>query len=93
MTEWNAMSYEGKDTILRVVRDEAEGPITLASEPGAWDAPTACEGWTRRDVIGHLVDTIESYFASSMPPASRRALTPTGSRVWRTRVTNEPHRS
>ena len=64
MTEWNAMSYEGKDTILRVVRDEAEGLIALASEPGAWDAPTACEGWTRRDVIGHLVDTIESYFAS-----------------------------
>ena len=24
MSEWNAMTYEGKDTILRVVRHEAE---------------------------------------------------------------------
>ena len=27
MTEWDATSYEGKDTILKVVRDEAEGAL------------------------------------------------------------------
>ena len=27
MSEWNAMTYEGKDTILRVVRDEAEAHV------------------------------------------------------------------
>ena len=55
MTEWNAMTYAGKDTILRVVRDEAARMFELAEQPGAWDAPTACESWQVRDVIGHVV--------------------------------------
>jgi uncharacterized protein (TIGR03083 family) len=62
--EWNAMTYAGKDTILRVVREEAGRMFELASKPGAWDAPTACESWKVRDVIGHLVDTTEGYFAA-----------------------------
>ena len=62
MTEWNAMTYEGKDTILRVVKDQANQMFTLADQPGAWDAPTACESWEVRDIIGHLVDTTEGYF-------------------------------
>jgi len=62
MSEWNAMTYEGKDTILRVVRDQASEMFTLAERPGAWDAKTACESWEVRDIIGHLVDTTEGYF-------------------------------
>ena len=62
MSEWNAMTYAGKDTILRVVRDEAERMFALAERPGAWQAPTACESWQVRDVIGHVVDTTEGYF-------------------------------
>lgn len=62
MSEWNAMSYEGKDTILRVVREEAERMFAMAEAPGAWEAPTACENWQVRDVIGHIVDTTEGYF-------------------------------
>ena len=62
MSQWNAMTYEGKDTILRVVRREADEMFALAEEPGAWDAPTACESWNVRDVIGHIVDTTEGYF-------------------------------
>ena len=34
MTEWNAMTYEGKDTILRVVREQAEGFFKLAEGLG-----------------------------------------------------------
>ncbi|HXW45706.1 MAG TPA: maleylpyruvate isomerase family mycothiol-dependent enzyme [Streptosporangiaceae bacterium] len=64
MSEWNAMTYEGKDTILRVVRHEADQMFTLAGEPGAWDAPTACENWRVKDIIGHIVDTTEGYFRS-----------------------------
>jgi uncharacterized protein (TIGR03083 family) len=64
MTEWNAMTYAGKDTILRVVQDEASRMFALAGQPGAWDAPTACESWRVKDVIGHLVDTTEGYFRS-----------------------------
>jgi uncharacterized protein (TIGR03083 family) len=62
MSEWNAMTYQGKDTILRVVRNQAEQMFALAEQPSAWEAPTACEDWEVRDVIGHLVDTMEGYF-------------------------------
>ncbi len=62
MGEWDATSYQGKDTILRVVREEAQRMFALADQPTAWDAPTACESWLVKDVIGHLVDTTEGYF-------------------------------
>jgi uncharacterized protein (TIGR03083 family) len=62
MSEWNAMTYDGKNTILRVVRTEAERMFTMADRPQAWDAPTACQGWSTRDVIAHIVDTTEGYF-------------------------------
>ena len=64
MSEWDATSYEGKDTILRVVRNEAEQLFELAEQPGAWDAPTACEDWKVKDIIGHIIDTTEGYFAA-----------------------------
>jgi uncharacterized protein (TIGR03083 family) len=64
MTEWDAASYRGKDTILRVVRTEAEQLFALAEQAEAWDAPTACTGWTTRDIVGHMVDTTEGYFAA-----------------------------
>jgi uncharacterized protein (TIGR03083 family) len=62
MSAWNPMTYEGKDTILRVVRGEAERMFAMAERPGAWEAPTACENWQVRDIIGHIVDTTEGYF-------------------------------
>ena len=62
MGAWDATTYEGKDTILRVVRAEAARMFSLAEQPDAWEAPTACENWLVKDVIGHLVDTTEGYF-------------------------------
>jgi uncharacterized protein (TIGR03083 family) len=64
MSGWNAMTYDGKDNLLRVVREQADAMLAMASPPQAWEAPTACAGWTVRDVIGHLVDTTEAYFVS-----------------------------
>jgi uncharacterized protein (TIGR03083 family) len=64
MGEWNAMTYEGKDTILRVVREEAEAMFAMADDPAAWERPTPCEGWTTRDIVGHIVDTTEGYFTA-----------------------------
>jgi uncharacterized protein (TIGR03083 family) len=64
MGGWNAMSYDGRDTILRVVRHEAEQFFDMAGEPGAWERATACPEWQVRDVVGHLVDTTESYFVA-----------------------------
>jgi uncharacterized protein (TIGR03083 family) len=62
MSEWNAMTYDGKSTILRVVRDEAERMFALAERPEVWESPTACAGWSTRDVVGHIIDTTEGYF-------------------------------
>src|SRR5450631_1133804 len=64
MSSWNAMTYEGRDTMLRVMRQEAKGFFELAGEPQAWDRLTACANWQVRDVVGHLVDTTESYFVA-----------------------------
>jgi uncharacterized protein (TIGR03083 family) len=62
MSEWNAMTFEGKPTIMRVVRDEAERMFAMAERPEVWDSPTACAGWSTRDVVGHIIDTTEGYF-------------------------------
>ncbi len=62
MGGWNAMTYDGRDTILRVVGQESEQFFDMASAPGAWERPTACPEWQVRDIVGHLVDTTESYF-------------------------------
>jgi uncharacterized protein (TIGR03083 family) len=34
----------------------------MIEDPATWEAPTACAGWTTRDVVGHIVDTTEGYF-------------------------------
>jgi uncharacterized protein (TIGR03083 family) len=62
MNDWNAMNYEAKDNLLRVVREEAAGLFALAGEPGAWEAPTGCPRWQVRDIVGHIIDVTESYF-------------------------------
>lgn len=64
MGEWNAMTYEAKDTILAVVKREAEGMFEMAQQPGAWERQTASAEWQVRDVIGHMVDVTEGYFVS-----------------------------
>src|SRR5437870_11078910 len=58
------MDSDSEDVLLGAVRDEAATVLALASEPGAWEAPTAAGHWQVRDVVGHLVDTTEGYFRS-----------------------------
>ena len=42
MSEWNAMTFEGKPAILRVVRDEAEQIVRPGrATRGSWESPTA----------------------------------------------------
>lgn len=64
MGEWDATTYEGKDTILRVVRKQADNLFAMVDDPDVWERDTACARWTTRDVVGHLVDTIEGYFVA-----------------------------
>jgi uncharacterized protein (TIGR03083 family) len=62
MSEWNAMTYEGKPTIMRVVHDQAEQLFAMADSPEAWERPTPCDGWSTRDIVAHIIDTTEGYF-------------------------------
>ena len=64
MSTWNAMSYEGKDTILRVVRTEAEQFFDLVDHEETWEAPTGAGHWQVRDVVAHIADTTEAYFVA-----------------------------
>ena len=64
MSTWNAMTYEGKPTVLEVVRKEAEQFFELVDNDDAWLAPTGAGHWQVRDVVGHIVDTTEAYFES-----------------------------
>jgi uncharacterized protein (TIGR03083 family) len=64
MGNWNAMSYEGKDTILRVVRNEAEQFFALVDSDDAWEAPTGAGTWQVRDTVAHIADTTEAYFVA-----------------------------
>ena len=64
MGTWNAMTFEGKDTILRVVRHEAEQFFAMVDSDDAWEAPTGAGHWQVRDVVGHIVDTTEAYFVA-----------------------------
>lgn len=64
MDAWNGMSFEGKETMLRVVRNEAELFFGMVERDGVWEAPTGAGHWEVRDVVAHLTDTTESYFVA-----------------------------
>jgi uncharacterized protein (TIGR03083 family) len=63
MTEWSFFDHASKDNLLRTVREQSDRMLALASVPSAWQAPTASGHWEVRDIVGHLVDTTEGYFA------------------------------
>ncbi|MGH9247149.1 MAG: maleylpyruvate isomerase family mycothiol-dependent enzyme [Acidimicrobiales bacterium] len=62
MSEWNFMDPASKENVLRFVRQEADGFFALASPTETWEAPTGAGHWQVRDVVGHMVDTTETYF-------------------------------
>jgi uncharacterized protein (TIGR03083 family) len=63
MGAWEFFDFASKENLLRTVREQSDQMLALASVPGCWEAPTASGHWQVRDVIGHLVDTTEGYFA------------------------------
>lgn len=48
--------YAAADSQLRSVMDMAAGPT-------AWDSPSPCDGWSARDVVGHLIGTQTSFLS------------------------------
>ena len=76
MSNWNAMTYDAKDTILRVVRQEASQFFELVDRDEAWERPTGAGHWQVRDIVGHLVDTTEAYFVAFDAARSRTEIEP-----------------
>jgi uncharacterized protein (TIGR03083 family) len=58
---WNPFNPACKENLLRVVREEADGLLELASDPASWECGTAAGHWQVRDVVGHMVDVTEAY--------------------------------
>src|SRR4051812_7297953 len=50
---------ERYDRITRQFTDRVR-----AVPAGAWDNPSPCEGWTARDVVGHLTEWIPGFFGA-----------------------------
>ncbi|MQA98077.1 MAG: maleylpyruvate isomerase family mycothiol-dependent enzyme [Streptosporangiales bacterium] len=61
---WNFLDPASRSRLDAVVAREADGLLALSADPERWRAPTASEGWTVQDVVGHMVDTTEGYFVS-----------------------------
>ena len=58
---WNFQDPASKERVLTVLQREMDAMFDLVADPARWEAPTACEAWETRDVVGHLVDTTEGY--------------------------------
>ena len=57
---WNFLEAASKGRIIETLAGQASALFELADDPAHWQVATACEGWELRDMIGHLVDAIES---------------------------------
>lgn len=64
MSSWTFTDPDSKKNLLGLIRREAEGMFDLVDNDERWATSTACEFWNAADVIGHLVDTTETYFVS-----------------------------
>lgn len=64
MSEWHFLDPGSRANLVAAWTREADGMLELASDPGRWEAPTGAGHWHVRDIVGHLVDTTEGYFAS-----------------------------
>jgi uncharacterized protein (TIGR03083 family) len=62
VSEWNFMSPLSKPNLLRVIAQEAEQMLSLASDPAVWENATGAGHWQVRDIVGHMIDTTEEYF-------------------------------
>lgn len=64
MSEWHFMDPTSRPNMMKAWQREAKGMFELAADPKGWTAPTGAGDWQVRDVVGHLIDTTETYFIS-----------------------------
>jgi uncharacterized protein (TIGR03083 family) len=61
MAPVNSMDYNGKDTVLNVIRKESGDFFDLVDNPDNWNVQTRCTEWEVRDLVGHMLDVTEGY--------------------------------
>jgi hypothetical protein len=71
VSNWNAMTYDAKDTILRVVRQEAAQFFDLVDHDEVWDRPTGAGHWQQAQALREqpraaLVDRLHTDFDKMM---------------------------
>ena len=71
----NPMSAEGKDTVMSVMRRDRANFTRMVSDPKNWNVQTRCTEWEVRDLVGHMIDVTEGYFANW--DAAKKGGTPT----------------
>lgn len=73
------------DSHVATFVDRADRFTTILAAAGdAWDAPTPCEGWSVRDVVGHVLETQRDFLARQrLDPGAAPDLTHPGS-AWHT---------
>src|SRR5579863_645382 len=59
----NPMDYNGKDTVLDVVRTERAKFYDIIDDPENWYVQTRCSEWEVRDIVGHMIDVTEGYLS------------------------------
>jgi uncharacterized protein (TIGR03083 family) len=59
----NPMEYNGKETVLDVVRTERARFYEIIDNPDNWYVQTRCSDWEVRDMVGHMIDVTEGYLA------------------------------
>jgi uncharacterized protein (TIGR03086 family) len=63
-------------------RRVAAGFTARADRVSDWEAPSPCEGWTARDVVGHLVEWFPPFLAQgagvTLPAGPRVTIDPAG---------------
>ena len=59
----NSMDYNGKDTVLDVVRTDAADFFAIVDDPQNWNVQTRCTEWEVRDMVGHMIDVTEGYLS------------------------------
>jgi uncharacterized protein (TIGR03086 family) len=60
-SEQGAMAMSEISERYRRVATQFTQRVTAVPD-GAWDNPAPCEGWVARDVVGHLVEWLPSFF-------------------------------
>ena len=62
MSEWNFFDPSSRANLKSACLRESEAMLALAADPDRWLEPTGAGHWQVRDIIGHMVDTTETYF-------------------------------